>query len=693
VIDPAGIPQITGDMDALSGHAAAITRVAADFADTGGRVDGTWQELAGVYRAPEAAQLLAATAPVRTVSASVGEDLGAVGTALAAYATTVAEIKTRLEALRADALAFVGSVGGDDGWREDEGRVDEHNRLVSDVNAAVADFTDAQRTCANSILALHGERRWVAENGDGVLGPDEFGYSAEVLDAAMAEDDALPWGSAEEHDRGFLGDVGAYFGGVGQGAVDMVTGLGALIGYADGGWSWSTAGTAWAGLGTFAGALVVYSTPGGVVLDQTTGLFGQERGHLGGTLLNAGKSIIAYDTWGEDPQRAAGMTTFNVVSAILGTKGAGAGLRGVGAAAQGSRFATVVRFGAGATRAGEFLGGMPTVRGVIASLADRFPQLHVPHVDLPPSDAPTSHIDAPSLPGAGQIDLPDGPSIDDAIRTTDTGGPGAAGPNPLSQADPVPGAPSDPHGARAVTDVDRETGPGPGPDGEAGPGTAGPEQAPARQIDQPVDPHELPVSDQLALAEREIAEGARTFPDDVAAARYGADHWNDYVDALPAEQRTALRDYTVEPPHHAPTYVEINGHLRGQVPPTPEVLRHIDEIDRALAGNPLPEDVLVTRGTGLSHIVDEPPDLIGSVQVEDAYLSTSLGGPADAFAGKPAVLHLRVPAGTPAIWVERISDFGAGERELLLGRGLSYRVTDVVLDGGQWQVYGEVLPG
>ena len=114
--------------------------------------------------------------------------------------------------------------------------------------------------------------------------------------------------------------------------------------------STSTAGTAWAGLGTFAGALVIYSMPGGIILDQTTGLFGQERGFFGDTLLTAGKAIIAYDTWGEDPQRAAGMTVFNVVSAVVGTKGAGAGLRGAGAAAQGSRFATVVRVGNGFTR-------------------------------------------------------------------------------------------------------------------------------------------------------------------------------------------------------------------------------------------------------------------------------------------------------------------------------------------------------
>ncbi|MEU9131895.1 ADP-ribosyltransferase [Kitasatospora sp. NPDC048540] len=59
--------------------------------------------------------------------------------------------------------------------------------------------------------------------------------------------------------------------------------------------------------------------------------------------------------------------------------------------------------------------------------------------------------------------------------------------------------------------------------------------------------------------------------------------------------------------------------------------------------------------------------------------------------GKDAVLHLRVPQGTPAMWVEKVSAYGAGEREILLGRGLQWKATRVVREGGQWHVYGEVL--
>ncbi|MCY7342269.1 MAG: hypothetical protein LH603_10615, partial [Pseudonocardia sp.] len=115
------------------------------------------------------------------------------------------------------------------------------------------------------------------------------------------------------------------------------------------------------------------------------------------TLVNAGKAIIAYDTWGEDKSKAAGMATFNVVSAIVGTKGAGSGLRGGGAAVEASRFATVARAGTGLVRAGEFVGRLPTVETVVGSAAQRIPGLRIPRIDIPEVDAPTVHVDTPEV--------------------------------------------------------------------------------------------------------------------------------------------------------------------------------------------------------------------------------------------------------------------------------------------------------
>jgi hypothetical protein len=199
--------------------------------------------------------------------------------------------------------------------------------------------------------------------------------------------------------------------------------------------------------------------------------------------------------------------------------------------------------------------------------------------------------------------------------------------------------------------------------------------------------------DQIRFAESEIKRDAVAFSADADAMRYGAENWNSYAENMPAAQREAVYHYTQEMSPDWPTYREINGYLRGDdALGTPEVLRHIEDIDRALAGNPVPETVTVVRGTGLSHFGMDPDAMVGRTFTDDAYMSTSLGGPAPAFASNDAVLHLRVPEGTPALWVEKVSAFGAGERELLMGRGTRYTITHAIFQNGQWQLFGEVLP-
>ncbi|HWR47015.1 MAG TPA: hypothetical protein VN327_05270, partial [Pseudonocardiaceae bacterium] len=218
-IDPGGIPTIPGDMDALAGHAAALRGVGSDFATTGQRINTTWQGLGGVYLAPEVGQLLAATAPVQMISASVSADIGTVAGALAGYAAEVRQIQAELASLRSQAGEFVASVAGHDDWTSDGGKVDRNNQLISAVDAQVAAFFDAQRRCANAINALYGGPQYRADNGDGQLSDGEYGYTAEQLGSAAGQHGALPWGKTEERDRGVLGDIGAFFGGVKDAAV------------------------------------------------------------------------------------------------------------------------------------------------------------------------------------------------------------------------------------------------------------------------------------------------------------------------------------------------------------------------------------------------------------------------------------------------------------------------------------------
>ncbi|MET7569813.1 putative T7SS-secreted protein [Streptomyces sp. NPDC005492] len=210
---------------------------------------------------------------------------------------------------------------------------------------------------------------------------------------------------------------------------------------------------------------------------------------------------------------------------------------------------------------------------------------------------------------------------------------------------------------------------------------------------------DLGTEQKHAAASGELYEGAHTFPDQNAAISYGRDVWNEYADNLPEETKQSVLDYTDEKGPASPanaTYKEMNGYLRGDADlGTPDVLRNIENTDKALAGNPVPQDITVVRGQGVGHLgVEAPEDLIGSQITDKGYMSTSLGdnGAVAAFADKEAIVHLRVPEGHPALWVENVSKFGMGERELLLGRGTTYQVTRAFEDNGQWHIYGDVVP-
>nr|WP_246311898.1 ADP-ribosyltransferase [Leifsonia naganoensis] len=183
------------------------------------------------------------------------------------------------------------------------------------------------------------------------------------------------------------------------------------------------------------------------------------------------------------------------------------------------------------------------------------------------------------------------------------------------------------------------------------------------------------------------------FANDDDAVAYGREHWRGLKDELTPEQDAAVRDYTREVPGlSGVTYKDINGALRNGPPYPANLEDHIRAIDETLQKRALTETVEVTRGTGTSHWSFEPGNVDGQIVTEPSYLSTSLGGPAPAFADKDAILHLEVPRGTPAAWVESISEFGGSERELLLGRGLRWEAKSSELIDGQWHVYGEMIP-
>lgn len=176
---------------------------------------------------------------------------------------------------------------------------------------------------------------------------------------------------------------------------------------------------------------------------------------------------------------------------------------------------------------------------------------------------------------------------------------------------------------------------------------------------------------------------------------YGRSTWSDAQGSLSAEQREALWSYSGEKAPGgtgSPDYKEINGFLRDRSPGSAEISKSVGSMDQALDIKPVPENLAVIRETG-SSAFDRPADqLPGSVQREPGYLSTALG-PDPTFdpSGTKPVLHLEVPTGTPAMYMDGVWQFPS-ERELLLGHGLSYQVDRVENVAGRWHIFGRIIP-
>ncbi|MEU6119598.1 ADP-ribosyltransferase, partial [Streptomyces sp. NPDC047117] len=323
--------------------------------------------------------------------------------------------------------------------------------------------------------------------------------------------------------------------------------------------------------------------------------------------------------------------------------------------------------------------------------------------DVPTTPHPGGH-DVPGTGGHGTPDAPHhGPGHDGPGAHDGHGGHGHDGAHGGGHADDAAHAGDDAAHAGDHPDfgdggahhgADTPTAPGHGGTDVPGSGAGEPFEYKPHMSD--AEFAKLSAAEKHRVALAELSDGTVDFPSDISAEKYGQGHWNDYAENMPQSQKDAVFDYTKEPPQPTPTYKEINGYLRGNSDfDTPQVRHEVEEIDKALAGRTMPEDIMVVRGTGLGHIdVPSPVRMAGNTYPDHGYMSTSLGNhPVPSFAGKEAILRLRVPKGTPSMWVEKVSAFGKGERELLLGRGTEYKVSRVFMDdSGRWQIYGEVLP-
>jgi hypothetical protein len=150
---------------------------------------------------------------------------------------------------------------------------------------------------------------------------------------------------------------------------------------------------------------------------------------------------------------------------------------------------------------------------------------------------------------------------------------------------------------------------------------------------------------------------------------------NQYFDKLTNDVKQTIRGYTVE------DYTDINNALYGNIRITDNIQKKVANLDRAVDGFEIKENMTVFRGTNAAYYSDWEA---GSVKKIEAYASTSLVRDTAKWfykrhkkmGNEPIMLEIRVPAGTKGIYIGEKTDFKVNQDELLLNRGLSYKVLE-----------------
>ncbi|MDF3290116.1 hypothetical protein [Streptomyces silvisoli] len=321
MIDLAGIPEFTGDLEQLERDAGTLKKAASDIRGTGGDVHSKFQGLSSCYSAPEAEQLFATTVPVRDGAAHFATKLETVSRALSDFASTARPLVHELDQLRTRAAAFCKSVEGDHNWRKDQSKIDQNAHLVHEVGRVWGAFQDAERTTADKITSLYsGGTHFVVD--DGSHKPGMYGFNAN--EAAKA--DKTPWGTVDE--REYTGWAAAWHwttdhvgslvsGFFVDGGWEMLKGIGHMAGF----WDWDTFKKTWSGIGAVFGGVSAYvMTPYNWALDKAFGPTDHsDTDRQKKALRDFGKSLVAWDEWGKNPTRAVGTVAFNVLTVGSGT--------------------------------------------------------------------------------------------------------------------------------------------------------------------------------------------------------------------------------------------------------------------------------------------------------------------------------------------------------------------------------------
>ncbi|MDB1086310.1 hypothetical protein PJ985_01820 [Streptomyces sp. ACA25] len=393
-VDPSGVPEFTGDLVKLDEDHADLSTDAETIRGIGSAVHTRFQGLSAFYQAPEAEELFATTGPVKTRADDFATDLETVSSALSSYAGEIRPLVAKLRRLKTEATTFVD--GLDDDWRYDGGKVERNNELVREISTTVGQFWAAERTAANKIIAIWGGTRWAVDDGSGA--DHMYGVSTEEL----AQAGETPWGKAVEqkrrwyevhhHVKSFVWD-----GLVVDGIWGTLTGLGGLVGLQ----GFEVFKESWKGLGQLATGLALISSPVGLATHQLMP-DGPVKDWMDDSLTTTkevGKSLLAWDEWSENPARAAGLVTFNVLTTVA-TLGVGTAIKTTSSAGTAARVANA------AGRVGIAIDPMTYLgRGVSAGLG-ALPKL----ADVTSSLGNLTGIRGFELPD-GSLRLPDGTTV------------------------------------------------------------------------------------------------------------------------------------------------------------------------------------------------------------------------------------------------------------------------------------------
>ena len=433
-IDPSAIPGDNLRPDMVEIAAGEISTIGDAVRDQGGIVVSTWQRLAQHYEAPEAATLFGVMNPVKTNAETFGSNVDRVSSALKTYAAEVEPIKAELAKIKAEAYNFLASIAGGVEkttysragaikttveWHEDQDSVDANNALIGRVNAQMVLLWAAERKCTNAIYDIIGFPHIEAASDSN---PNGYGVN-EIPDGSET-----PWGKTVDRSES-CGEKAAsavghfvWDGVIVGGIWGTVEGLGTLtLGYnpQTGEWfSGDAYGAAWSNLGKLAVGLAVTSPLTMPLIATMPGPAGNFLRDCQMTVANAGKGLIAWDKWKDDPAAAAGEATFNIASIIIPVGAATAPVRTSASTAAAAIRTTAKIIDVVDPTSALIKVGTAGAKIATPTIADLMKSVDLSKLDLGKLDA-TGKIDIPETP---KIDLPqvEVPSVSKSDMTLDT---------------------------------------------------------------------------------------------------------------------------------------------------------------------------------------------------------------------------------------------------------------------------------